>query len=121
MIRGYRLISSPRPGSGLAGASTLVSLGGGPRSWDGTHHHHIVCRQCAAVTEVDCEAGHGPCLEPAAGAWSLAGEAEVTFWGLCAGCPAAIRAAASRRAHRPSSSRRASPVTEPQAGSGGSR
>ncbi|MFI5068625.1 MAG: hypothetical protein ACHP9Z_32245 [Streptosporangiales bacterium] len=54
----------------------------------GAHHHHNVCRQCAAVTEVDCEVGHGPCLEPAAGAWSLAGEAEVTFWGLCAGCRA---------------------------------
>ncbi len=52
----------------------------------GEHQHHVVCRQCGSVLEVDCMVGHGPCLDPAASAWSLAGEAEVTFWGLCAGC-----------------------------------
>ena len=62
----------------------------------GDHQHHIVCRQCGAVTEVDCMVGHGPCLEPAAGAWSSAGEAQVTFWGLCAGCQAGVSRRVSR-------------------------
>ncbi len=52
----------------------------------GNHQHHLVCRQCGSVTEVHCTVGHGLRLAPTAGAWSLAGEAEVTFRGLCAGC-----------------------------------
>jgi Fe2+ or Zn2+ uptake regulation protein len=52
----------------------------------GDNHHHIVCRQCGAVADVDCAVGHAPCLEPAASAGFAIDEAEVTFWGLCEHC-----------------------------------
>jgi hypothetical protein len=48
--------------------------------------HHAVCRGCGTVTDVDCAAGHAPCLEPAANAGYTIEGAEVTFWGLCANC-----------------------------------
>ncbi len=52
----------------------------------GDNHHHIVCRACGIVVDVDCVVGHAPCLEPAASEGFAIDEAEVTFWGLCARC-----------------------------------
>src|SRR5580704_5839303 len=52
----------------------------------GDNHHHIVCRSCGVVADVDCAVGHAPCLEPAASAGFAIDEAEVTFWGLCEHC-----------------------------------
>jgi Fur family transcriptional regulator, stress-responsive regulator len=49
-------------------------------------HHHLVCRRCGAVADVDCPAGHSPCLEPVTSAGYTIDEAQVTFWGLCARC-----------------------------------
>ena len=54
----------------------------------GDNHHHIVCRRCGSVTDVDCATGRAPCLEPATDAGYLIDEAEVTFWGICPGCRA---------------------------------
>jgi len=54
------------------------------QAWD--NHHHIVCRDCGAVADVECVVGHAPCLEPASRAGYTIDEAEVTFWGLCAAC-----------------------------------
>ena len=50
------------------------------------HRHHLVCRRCGRAVDVDCAAGHAPCLEPAARLGYAIDEAEVTFWGLCANC-----------------------------------
>lgn len=50
------------------------------------NHHHIVCRRCGAVANVDCAVGNVPCLKPAADAGFLIDEAEVTFWGICMSC-----------------------------------
>lgn len=50
------------------------------------NHHHLVCRSCGAVEDVDCVVGHAPCLTPAAGSDFVVDVAEVTFWGLCAAC-----------------------------------
>jgi Fur family transcriptional regulator, stress-responsive regulator len=50
------------------------------------HHHHLVCRRCGRVAEVDCAERPAPCLEPAGLLGYAIDEAEVTFWGLCAGC-----------------------------------
>lgn len=52
----------------------------------GDNHHHLVCRQCGLVVDVDCTVGHGPCLTPADGHGFAVDEAELVFWGLCAQC-----------------------------------
>ncbi|WP_433499254.1 Fur family transcriptional regulator [Sphaerimonospora sp. CA-214678] len=52
----------------------------------GDNHHHLVCRQCARVTDVDCAVGHAPCLEPAYDAGYLIDEADVIYWGFCPDC-----------------------------------
>ncbi|MCD0450591.1 transcriptional repressor [Actinocorallia sp. API 0066] len=55
----------------------------------GDNHHHLVCRACGAVADVDCAVGHAPCLEPANAAGFAVDEADVIYWGLCPGCQAA--------------------------------
>jgi Fur family transcriptional regulator, stress-responsive regulator len=55
----------------------------------GDNHHHLVCRVCGAVADVDCVVGQAPCLEPADFAGFDVDEAEVVFWGTCAQCRAA--------------------------------
>ncbi|GAA1909763.1 fur family transcriptional regulator FurA3 [Nocardioides lentus] len=65
------------------------------------NHHHLVCRGCGSVTDVDCAVGEAPCLDPVEVGPSTAGfvvdEAEVTFWGLCAACGVAAAPAAPAR------------------------
>jgi Fe2+ or Zn2+ uptake regulation protein len=55
----------------------------------GDNHHHLVCRRCGVVADVDCVVGHAPCLEPASDAGFVVDEADVTFWGICPGCQGA--------------------------------
>jgi Fur family transcriptional regulator, stress-responsive regulator len=72
-----------------AGLVRRIDIGTGPARYEsrvGDNHHHLVCRRCGAVEDVDCVVGHAPCLEPAARQGYLIDEAEVTFWGLCATC-----------------------------------
>jgi Fe2+ or Zn2+ uptake regulation protein len=74
-----------------AGLVRRIEPAGSPARYEsrvGDNHHHIVCRGCAAVVDVDCVIGHAPCIEPAATAGFVIDEAEVTFWGLCASCQA---------------------------------
>jgi Fur family transcriptional regulator, stress-responsive regulator len=52
----------------------------------GDNHHHVVCRGCGAVGDVDCVVGAAPCLDPSNAMGFVVDEAEVTFWGLCPGC-----------------------------------
>ena len=52
----------------------------------GDNHHHVVCRSCGAIADVDCSVGHAPCLTPSAGSGFSIDEAEVVYWGLCAEC-----------------------------------
>jgi Fur family ferric uptake transcriptional regulator len=54
----------------------------------GDNHHHVVCRGCGAIGDVDCVVGEAPCLEPSTDGGFVIDEAEVTFWGLCAACQA---------------------------------
>jgi Fe2+ or Zn2+ uptake regulation protein len=79
-----------------AGLVRRIEPAGSPARYEsrvGDNHHHIVCRGCGAVADVDCVIGHAPCLEPAATAGFVLDEAEVTFWGLCASCQAPSSAA----------------------------
>jgi Fur family ferric uptake transcriptional regulator len=50
------------------------------------NHHHVVCRSCGTVADIDCVLGAAPCLEPSTAQGFLVDEAEVTFWGVCANC-----------------------------------
>ena len=56
----------------------------------GDNHHHIVCRSCGIIGDVDCAVGDAPCLTPSDDDNALDGfildEAEVIYWGLCADC-----------------------------------
>ncbi|TYB66729.1 transcriptional repressor [Nonomuraea sp. PA05] len=52
----------------------------------GDNHHHVVCRSCGAIADVDCTVGHAPCLTPSDDQGFLVDEAEVVFWGTCPDC-----------------------------------
>ena len=56
----------------------------------GDNHHHVVCRSCGAIADVDCAVGEAPCLTPSDASGLLDGflldEAEVIYWGLCPHC-----------------------------------
>jgi Fur family ferric uptake transcriptional regulator len=52
----------------------------------GDNHHHVVCRGCGMIGDVDCVVGHAPCLDPSVHHEFEVDEAEVTFWGLCPAC-----------------------------------
>jgi Fur family transcriptional regulator, stress-responsive regulator len=49
----------------------------------GDNHHHLVCRSCGAIVDVDCAVGEAPCLTPAEAAGFQVDEAEVLYWGRC--------------------------------------
>jgi len=59
----------------------------------GDNHHHVVCRSCGAIADVDCAVGYAPCLTAADDAGYEIGEAEVIYWGHCPQCAAAGPAA----------------------------
>jgi Fur family ferric uptake transcriptional regulator len=52
----------------------------------GDNHHHLICRTCGRMVDVDCAVGAAPCLTPAADAGFEIDEAEVIYWGRCPEC-----------------------------------
>ncbi|QIS17256.1 Fur family transcriptional regulator [Nocardia terpenica] len=52
----------------------------------GDNHHHLVCRHCGTVVDVDCAVGDAPCLDPSDAHGFVVDEAEVVYWGLCPNC-----------------------------------
>lgn len=52
----------------------------------GDNHHHVVCRSCGAIADVDCAVGFAPCLTPSDEHGFVIDEAEVVFRGLCPDC-----------------------------------
>jgi Fur family ferric uptake transcriptional regulator len=56
----------------------------------GDNHHHLVCRACGRMVDVDCAAGEAPCLTAVDDAGYEVDEAEVTYWGRCPDCRAAV-------------------------------
>lgn len=67
----------------------------------GDNHHHVVCRDCGAIADVDCATGAAPCLTPSADSGFVIDEAEVLFWGRCPSCAAGRRPALSPRPTAP--------------------
>jgi Fe2+ or Zn2+ uptake regulation protein len=52
----------------------------------GDNHHHVVCRSCGTIADVDCSVGHAPCLTPSDDRGFAIDEAEVVYWGICSTC-----------------------------------
>ena len=72
-----------------AGLARRIAPAGGAARYEarvGDNHHHLVCRRCGEITDVDCAAGAAPCLDPIDAAGFVVDEAEVTYWGVCARC-----------------------------------
>jgi len=72
-----------------AGLARRIEPAGSPARFElrvGDNHHHIVCRVCGSVSDVDCAAGHAPCMVPDDAAGYVIDEADVTYWGVCPAC-----------------------------------
>jgi Fe2+ or Zn2+ uptake regulation protein len=77
---------------GAAGLVRRIEPAGSPARFErrvGDNHHHIVCRSCGAVADVDCAVGEAPCLTASEDHGYSIDEAEVIYWGLCPDCSAA--------------------------------
>ncbi|MGW5465413.1 Fur family transcriptional regulator [Streptomyces sp. NPDC003996] len=72
-----------------AGLVRRIEPAGHPARYEGRvgdNHHHIVCRSCGAVADVDCAVGDAPCLTASDDRGFAIDEAEVVYWGLCPDC-----------------------------------
>jgi Fur family ferric uptake transcriptional regulator len=54
----------------------------------GDNHHHVVCRSCGLIADVDCAVDETPCLIASDDHGFVIDEAEVTYWGVCPACAA---------------------------------
>jgi Fe2+ or Zn2+ uptake regulation protein len=63
----------------------------------GDNHHHVICRTCGKMSDVDCAVGETPCLTAADDSGFQIDEAEVIYWGICPACLAATPALAGGR------------------------
>ncbi|SRR6266540_3435523 len=74
-----------------AGLARRIEPAGSPARYEarsGDNHHHVVCRGCGEIADIDCAVGRAPCLDPSNAVGFEVDEAEVTFWGLCPRCQA---------------------------------
>ena len=72
-----------------AGLVRRIEPAGSPARFErrvGDNHHHLVCRSCGAVADVDCAVGEAPCLTASDDHGFSVDEAEVVYWGLCPRC-----------------------------------
>jgi Fe2+ or Zn2+ uptake regulation protein len=72
-----------------AGLVRRIEPAGSPARFEGRtgdNHHHVVCRSCGTVADVDCAVGDAPCLTASDGHGFAIDEAEVVYWGLCPAC-----------------------------------
>lgn len=66
-----------------------IESAGSPARYEsrvGDNHHHIVCRICGAIEDVDCAVGRAPCLDPITNHGFVVDETDVTYWGVCPTC-----------------------------------
>ena len=72
-----------------AGIARRIEPAGHPGHYElrvGDNHHHLICRSCGAIVDVDCATGEPPCMHPADSHGYQLDEAEVIYWGLCPRC-----------------------------------
>ncbi|MGW3015275.1 Fur family transcriptional regulator [Streptomyces longwoodensis] len=77
-----------------AGLIRRIEPAGSPARFEGRvgdNHHHVLCRACGAVADVDCSVGDAPCLTASDDHGFSIDEAEVIYWGLCPDCSTAHR------------------------------
>ncbi|MEU6609714.1 Fur family transcriptional regulator [Streptomyces shenzhenensis] len=75
-----------------AGLIRRIEPAGSPARFEGRigdNHHHVICRSCGAVADVDCAVGDAPCLTASDDHGYVIDEAEVIYWGLCPACSTA--------------------------------
>ena len=80
------------------GLMRRIEPAGSPARYErraGDNHHHLVCRGCGRIEDVECAVGHAPCLEAEADRGFRIDEAEVNYWGTCPECQARETAAAA--------------------------
>ena len=76
-----------------AGLVRRIEPAGSPARFEGRvadNHHHVVCRSCGAVADVNCAVGEAPCLTASDDHGFSVNEAQVIYWGLCPGCSTAV-------------------------------
>jgi Fur family ferric uptake transcriptional regulator len=81
-----------------AGLVRRIEPAGSPARYEGRigdNHHHVVCRSCGAVADVDCATGDAPCLTASDDQGFSIDEAEVVYWGLCPECSTARSSSAT--------------------------
>ena len=74
-----------------AGLVRRIEPAGSPARFEGRvgdNHHHVICRSCGVVADVDCAVGETPCLTASDDHGFTIDEAEVVYWGLCPDCSA---------------------------------
>jgi Fur family transcriptional regulator, stress-responsive regulator len=74
-----------------AGLIRRIEPAGSPARFEGRvgdNHHHVVCRSCGTVADVDCATGEAPCLTASDDRGFTIDEAEVVYWGTCPDCSA---------------------------------
>jgi Fur family transcriptional regulator, stress-responsive regulator len=72
-----------------AGLTRRIEPAGSPARFElrvGDNHHHVVCRVCGSIADVDCAVGERPCLTASEAHGFVIDEAEVTYWGICPDC-----------------------------------
>jgi Fe2+ or Zn2+ uptake regulation protein len=75
-----------------AGLIRRIEPAGNPVRFEGRvgdNHHHLVCRSCGVVADVDCAVGAAPCLTASDDQGFSIDEADVIYWGLCSACSVA--------------------------------
>jgi Fe2+ or Zn2+ uptake regulation protein len=78
------------------GVFRRIQPAGSPARYEnrvGDNHHHLVCRTCGEMVDVDCAVGDTPCLTAADAAGYEIDEAEVIYWGRCPECAASAPSA----------------------------
>jgi Fur family transcriptional regulator, stress-responsive regulator len=71
------------------GVVRRIEPAGSPARYErrvGDNHHHLICRTCGRLDDVDCAAGEAPCLVPIDDRHFVVDEAEVIYWGTCPDC-----------------------------------
>jgi len=66
----------------------------------GDNHHHVACRSCGAIADVDCATGATPCLTASEDHGYSIDEAEVVYWGMCPRCSSASAPAANSQSRK---------------------
>jgi Fur family ferric uptake transcriptional regulator len=83
---------------GAEGLIRRIQPPGSPARFEGRvgdNHHHLICRTCGRVVDVDCAVGAAPCLTPIDDRGYEIDEAEVAYWGRCPDCLEQSRAAST--------------------------